>query len=276
MLHEEDDAGPPSGRDVGAEEFLFHLFRGSELLQDNRVHEAKSELEQALAQKPADPKSQDLLAVVYFRLGMYPRAIAIYESLVRLHPASVTPRVNLALCYVKTGQPELARAALERVLETNPEHARAWGYLGLTYQRLGDLEKARHAFLSGGHESMARRVEELLGVADPGAPDSERTALGLAAREAAEAVDDGALRGDPGAGADEPPSVGTWSAHEPGREDPRQRADLHGLGVGPFGDHADPTDPDGAGPASSRGSRSACRIASRGSPGRTRRLPARC
>ena len=83
-----DDAG---AADSSNEDFLFHLYRGSELLQDNRVHEAKSELEQALSRKPADPKSQDLLAVVYFRLGMYPRAIAIYEVLVRQHPESVTP-----------------------------------------------------------------------------------------------------------------------------------------------------------------------------------------
>lgn len=215
---DDDDVGSHSGRDVGAEDFLFHLYRGSELLQDNRVHEAKTELENALARKPADPKGQDLLAIVYFRLGMYPRAIAIYEALVRAHPGSVTPRVNLALCYVKTGQPNLARVELEYVLATNASHARAWGYLGLTYQRLGDLEKARHAFLSGGHETMARRIEEMLGAAAPPAPDSERTALGLAAGDAAAALDrEGGLHADPSASESEAPAAGTWSAREPGR-----------------------------------------------------------
>ena len=68
------------------EDFLFHLYRGSELLQDNRVHEAKEELEQALKLQPRDAKGQDLLAVVYFRLGLYPRAIEIYEELVRAFP----------------------------------------------------------------------------------------------------------------------------------------------------------------------------------------------
>jgi len=220
MLQDDhDDAGSHSGRDVGAEDFLFHLYRGSELLQDNRVHEAKTELENALARKPADPKGQDLLAIVYFRLGMYPRAIAIYETLVRAHPSSVTPRVNLALCYVKTGQPNLARVELEYVLATNASHARAWGYLGLTYQRLGDLDKARHAFLSGGHESMARRIEEMLGAAASPAPDSERTAVGLAARDAAVALDrEGGLRADPSATDSETPAAGNWSAREPGRE----------------------------------------------------------
>ena len=81
-MPEREGTRPPPSRDVAGEEFLFHLYRGSELLQDNRVHEAKTELENALARKPADPKGQDLLAIVYFRLGMYPRAIAIYEALV--------------------------------------------------------------------------------------------------------------------------------------------------------------------------------------------------
>ncbi len=224
MREHDDDAELPSSRDAGAEDFLYHLYRGSELLQDNRVHEAKSELEQALSRKPADPKSQDLLAVVYFRLGMYPRAISIYEVLVRQHPESVTPRVNLALCYVKTGQPELARVELERILDANPSHARAWGYLGLTYQRLGELERARHAFLSGGHESMARRIEEMLGAAPPPAPDSERTEIGLAARDAAAALDaEGALRSDPGADPEDLPAAGHWAAHEPGREGATER-----------------------------------------------------
>ena len=69
--------------DSSNEDFLFHLYRGSELLQDNRVHEAKEELERALHLQPRDSKGQDLLAVVYFRLGLYARAIQIYEQLRR-------------------------------------------------------------------------------------------------------------------------------------------------------------------------------------------------
>jgi uncharacterized protein (AIM24 family) len=150
---------PPSSRDVG-EEFLYHLHRGSELLQSDRMHDAQAELEQALAQKPRDPKGQDLLAVVYFRLGLYPRAISIYEGLVEAHPEAVTPRVNLGLCYLKTGQAQRAREVLERVLELAPKHGRAWGYLGLALQRLGEHERAGHAFTAGGHDALARRALE--------------------------------------------------------------------------------------------------------------------
>src|SRR5690348_6497520 len=140
------------------EDFLFHLYRGSELLQDNRAHEAKEELERALHLQPHDAKGQDLLAVVYFRLGLYPRAISIYEQLRRASPRDPALLLNLALCYLKTGQAALARRDLELLLTVNPSHVRAWGYLGLACERLGALAEAQRAFEQGGHGQMARRM----------------------------------------------------------------------------------------------------------------------
>lgn len=160
-MQDRDPPAPPSSHEVAGEDFLFHLYRGSELLQDNRVHDAKVELEQALRFQPSDPKGQDLLGIVYFRLGLYPRAIAIYEQLVQSHPEAIEPRVNLALSYLKTGQAAAARTVLERVVEQSPSHGRAWGYLGLAFQRLGDYERASHAFAAGGHDVMARRLSDM-------------------------------------------------------------------------------------------------------------------
>jgi uncharacterized protein (AIM24 family) len=151
-------AGTDSTRDVAQEDFLFHLYRGSELLQENRVLEAKEELEFALTMQPLDPKGQDLLGAVYFRVGLYPRAIQIYEGLAAQFPRDVSVRINLALCYLKTGQPEPARRTLQDVVQLNPEHKRAWGYLGLALQNLGELEPAQIAFERGGHAMMAQRV----------------------------------------------------------------------------------------------------------------------
>ena len=151
-----------STRDVASEDFLFHLYRGSELLQDNRILEAKEELEQALTLQPRDPKGQDLLAVVYFRIGHYPRAIQIYEQLKRDNPRDPSLKLNLALCYLKTGQAQAARAELDDVVRLHPTHKRAWGYLGLAHERLGDLPNALTAFERAGHAQMARRVGEKL------------------------------------------------------------------------------------------------------------------
>ncbi|RYE88524.1 MAG: tetratricopeptide repeat protein, partial [Myxococcales bacterium] len=163
------------GTEVASEDFLFHLYRGSELLQDNRVHEAKEELELAIRLQPLDPKGQDLLGVVYFRLGMYPRAIEIFEQLVREYPDERTPRVNLALSYLKTGQAPHARQLLEDTVRLHPDNARAWGYLGLAYERMGDYLKAREAFERGGQEGMTRRMDELLAEAAAPPPRSRRS-----------------------------------------------------------------------------------------------------
>ncbi len=161
-MAERDAPRSPPSRDIAGEDFLFHLYRGSELLQDNRVHDAKAELEQALSLQPSDPKGQDLLGIVYFRLGLYPRAITIYEQLIKQHPDAIEPRINLALSYLKTGQPAQAHASeLEKVVEQSPGHSRACELLGLAFQRLGDYERAGNAFQAGGHDGMARRLIEM-------------------------------------------------------------------------------------------------------------------
>jgi uncharacterized protein (AIM24 family) len=152
--------GPNRVSLVPQEDFLFHLYRGSELLQENRVLEAKEELEFALTMQPLDPKGQELLGTVYFRVGLYPRAIQIYEGLANQYPHDVAIKVNLALCYLKTGQPEAAQQTLREAVELNPSHKRAWGYLGLALQKLGELEEAQFAFQRGGHFTMAKRLIE--------------------------------------------------------------------------------------------------------------------
>ncbi len=148
--------------DAGGEDFLFHLYRGSELLQDGRAHDAKEELELALTLQPRDSKAMDLLAVAYFRIGLFPRAIQLYEQLRHVSPRDSSLKVNLALCYLRTGKAGAARTELEDVVRASPTHRRAWGYLGLAHERLGDLERALGAFERGGHAGMARRVSETL------------------------------------------------------------------------------------------------------------------
>ncbi|MEZ4323610.1 MAG: tetratricopeptide repeat protein [Polyangiales bacterium] len=147
---------------TGPDDFLFHLYRGSEMLLNDRVVEAKGELEKALGLQPQDAKSQDLLAGVYFRLGLYPRAIEIWQQLVRTFPRDPTLRVNLSLALFKTGQADDALQHVHEALRIQPDHSKAWGYMGLIHWRRGQLEEARGAFLRGGQAAMARRMEQEL------------------------------------------------------------------------------------------------------------------
>jgi tetratricopeptide (TPR) repeat protein len=216
-----------STRDVAHEDFLFHLYRGSELLQENRVVEAKEELEFALTMQPLDAKGQHLLAAVYFRLGLYPRSIQIYEALAAQFDRDVSIRTNLALAYLKTGQPELASRALKEAVRLNPNHKRAWGYLGLAHQKLGELAQAEVAFERGGHVLMAKRATaKRKSLAPP--PPAPATRLDPDVREFAETafleLDAGELRFALAETESEAPPEGTWHALELGEPDADRRA----------------------------------------------------
>lgn len=217
------ESGPTSeepSASFDGEDFLFHLYRGSELLQDNCVGEAKEELERALSLQPRDVEGQGLLGVVYFRLGLYPRAIQIYEELVKSCPGEITPRVNLGLCYLKTGQYTRAREVLDEITRRVPDHRRAWGYLGLVYERIAEYDRARECFVQAAQEHLVERMDRLL-ASEPGAQSvaPERQALRAAAADAIQE-----LEGDQRPFSRVPPAdaddlllrQGRWHAVEPG------------------------------------------------------------
>ena len=222
----ESEREPAPSSTFAGEDFLFHLYRGSELLQDNCVEQAKEELEQALKLQPRDSEGQGLLGIVYFRLGMYPRAIEIYEELIRAWPNEITPKVNLSLCYLKTGQQHQARDVLEDVIRREPHHVRAWGYYGLALERLGDYAKAQAAFEKANQPHLALRMQRLAEEADGSAEqrdgeqqhDEVRRAAADAVQELdthselpfAQATDDRSEL--------EPARSTRWRAVEPGEE----------------------------------------------------------
>lgn len=214
-----DSEAPPSAGSFDGEDFLYHLYRGSELLQDNLVPQAKEELERALKLQPQDTEGQGLLGVVYFRLGLYPRAIEIYEEIIKACPNEVSPRVNLGLCYLKTGQSHLARDVLDEVIQRVPDHVRAWGYLGLTFERLGELAKAEAAFEKAGQPNLARRMQRLLAEQAQQEPvDPERAEIRLAAADAVQELDgrEGGFSRAPGGDDSDPSRSGRWRAVELG------------------------------------------------------------
>ena len=224
---------------VADEDFLYHLYRGSEMLMGGRVVEAKEELEQALRRQPADAKSHDLLAAVYFRLGFYPRAIEIWLRLAEAYPNDATLRVNLALALLKTGQPADSLTHLHIALQLVPDHDRAWGYLGLVMWRLGRFAEAREAFLRGGQASMARRMEDVLGssagtVVAPGVAELEARDAAAVRDAADQAMAEFELDEPTFRLAEESPrpprrATGEWRAVELGEEKVPRRATIRGL-----------------------------------------------
>jgi len=217
------ESGPPNS-DVSSEDFLFYLSRGSELLKGDQVTEAKEALEVALSLQPRDLRGQGLLGVVYFRLGLYPRAIDIYRQIVDAYSDEVAPKVNLALCYVKTAQHQAARELLEDVVQCDPEHHRAWAYLGLVFQFQRDFAKAEMAFERAGQHTMAERMRLLLEQTEPHLEENiespERWEFRAAVEDAFGKLESNTapFHIDPSASPEAVPSIGRWKATEPGEE----------------------------------------------------------
>ena len=158
-LIELDDVGSWSAT---TEEFLALIHRSTQLMRDNRPEEAKKTLEAAFETRKNDPSSQATLGLVYFKLGIYPRAAAIYKKLVQEFPKEPTLRLNLGLVYLKTGQTENAVRELETVIQLAPEYRKAEGYLGLAYERLGEYTSAKRAFERAGATHLAERMNRFL------------------------------------------------------------------------------------------------------------------
>lgn len=145
-------------------DFVHHLVRGAELLQAGDAQGARAMLERALLLRPKNQRGQNLLALSYFKLGVFDRAEELYQALVAEHPRDPTLRVNLGLVLLKTGRPDEAVGAFAAALELLPEHRKAQNYLGLAYMQKRDFARAREWFERAGNGSMAARMR--LAIAD--------------------------------------------------------------------------------------------------------------
>jgi len=170
-----DEARPELYADESAEEidddFLFHLYQGGELLRGDRVVEAKDHLERAFQLKPTNARGQNLLGLVYFRLGLYQRAIEVYQDLVERFPEEATLRVNLAMVHFKADQLDQAENELRRAVALEPEHRNAHRYLGLVLVRQGQTDEARRHFTQAG----VKNAERLLGAEGEGDVSPQRS-----------------------------------------------------------------------------------------------------
>ncbi len=151
-------------------DFVHHLVRGAELLQKGDAENARDLLEDALELQPHHERGQNLLALAYFKLGLFDKAEELYRALVAEHPQDATLQVNLGLVYLKTGAAEQAIAAFSAALVVQPDHPKAQNYLGLAYLKGRDYPKAQGCFEKAGNTAMAERARAQAEQEGSGAP----------------------------------------------------------------------------------------------------------
>ncbi|MHB8419652.1 MAG: tetratricopeptide repeat protein [Myxococcales bacterium] len=166
--------GEPSLRpadEAGIEDdFLYHLYRGGELLAAGKNQEARDELERAFHLKPRNQKAQNLLGLVYFKLGLLQRSAEVYEMLVQDNPTDPTLRVNLGLVHLKSGDHARAIHELETAVDLSPEQQKPLNYLGLAYTQARQHDKALETFRRAGNQAMVDKMERALAAAAQRAP----------------------------------------------------------------------------------------------------------
>ena len=159
----------PNGKKISTEEEFLKLFKeGRELFDDGKVEDAMRTLEKAYRLSPSSEGVENLLGMIYFNIGDFPKAETIYKKLLKRNPNNLTLRVNLGLIFFKTEKYFDAIRELNEALSIKPNYDKAHNYLGLVYAELGKYKTAREEFLRAGSRSMARKMESIIaGVVKP-------------------------------------------------------------------------------------------------------------
>jgi len=149
-------------------DFVHRLVRGSELLSGGDASGARALLEQALRLQPGNERGQNLLALSYFKLGMFQRAEELYRALIVDHPDDATLRMNLGLVFLKAGRSDDAIRSFEAALGVEPGHRKTANYLGLMHFQRKDWGRAKEYFdLAQNAQMSARAAVALANAAAP-------------------------------------------------------------------------------------------------------------
>jgi len=87
------------------------------------------------------------LGGLYFRKGMFEKAIPYYERVVRLNPKHYQGHYWLAMCYRKLKRYYAAINTLEEIIEYLPTFKDALNLIGECYEKIGEGAKAEHYYL---------------------------------------------------------------------------------------------------------------------------------
>lgn len=162
-----NETGSGMGDGAGADAKLWgEVDEASELLHEERWHDALVELRRVLGESPKNPYAFHLLGVCLYECGELGPSRDAYRACLALAPGHLGARV--ALCHVlrKLGEHRPALVEGMRALEQAPGDADALHAVGLAYLAKGDGKAARRyleAFLGANPEFEVRvEVEAVL------------------------------------------------------------------------------------------------------------------
>ncbi len=127
------------------------------------------QLEEKLAQNPADPEGQAMLGRSYIVLERFAEAAEAYGKAVELNPAEPMYRVGYGVASLRSGNVDGARDAFDKVLEMNPDNMDALWFKGMIQIHDRNLEGAKQTWAhllevtpAEARPEMQRQIEEVL------------------------------------------------------------------------------------------------------------------
>jgi tetratricopeptide (TPR) repeat protein len=112
------------------------------LLQQHRLHEAKTAAEQAVQLHPSSVEGYNLLGIINTNEQDYPSAVAAFQKALKLSPNSVKTHNNLGNLYVAIKQFDSAEKEFRAVLHFDPANSHANYNLGVLLMSRGDSAAA--------------------------------------------------------------------------------------------------------------------------------------
>ncbi len=113
------------------------------------------------------------LGGLYYRRGMFEKAISYYEKVIRLNPKHYQGHYWLAMCYWKMQRHYAAINTLEEIIESLPTFKDALNLLGECYERIGEGARAEHYYLKAiGADPEGRIIHG--GILEPWTPERRR------------------------------------------------------------------------------------------------------
>ncbi len=116
------------------------------LIQQGKIDEAISQLEQALRLRPDDAVQHSNLGLALAQAGRVSEAIAHYEQALRIKPDYAKAHSNLGLALARVGKPQEAMEQFEQALRINPNLADAQCNLGVVLAQTGRAPEAIEHF----------------------------------------------------------------------------------------------------------------------------------
>jgi tetratricopeptide (TPR) repeat protein len=116
---------------------------------ENRLDEAKSDLNKALAIAPNMSQAVADMGIVYFMEKDYKTARQYFQQAISLQPADLLSRLNLGKVNIELGRTDEALEAFEGALAIAPESKSAIQELvlmGMNAQKKGDMDTARRVY----------------------------------------------------------------------------------------------------------------------------------